>query len=284
MSTSETGERIAKVIARAGVCSRREAERLIAQGRVAVDGMPLDSPARTVTAQARITIDGEPLPAPAPARLWRYHKPRGLITTERDPRGRPTVFEALPPEMPRVLSIGRLDLNSEGLLLLTNDGALKRRLELPETGWTRRYRVRVRGRVEPETLKGLARGVSIEGVDYGPIQASLERQTGANAWLSVALTEGRNREVRRVMEHLGLSVSRLIRIAYGPFQLGSLPRGKVAEVPGKVLAEQLGLEGGGRKPGRAKAKPRQPRPRKAKARRTDGAKGRSGRAHRGRST
>jgi 23S rRNA pseudouridine2605 synthase len=255
------GERIAKVIARAGVCSRRQAERLIAQGRVALDGKALDSPAVTVSPDARITIDGEPLPAPAPARLWRYHKPKGLITSARDPRGRPTVFEALPPELGRVLSVGRLDLNSEGLLLLTNDGALKRRLELPASGWTRRYRVRVHGRVEPKRLESLARGVTVAGVDYGPIQAALERQSASNAWLMVALAEGKNREVRRVMEHLGLAVSRLIRVAYGPFQLGRLAPGALAEVPAKVVAEQLGLKGGGgRKPGTAKAKPRPTKP------------------------
>jgi 23S rRNA pseudouridine2605 synthase len=263
---NQGGERIAKVIARAGVCSRREAERLIAQGRVALDGKPLDSPAVSVPPDAHITVDGVPLPAPAPARLWRYHKPKGLITSARDPRGRPTVFAALPAELGRVLSVGRLDLNSEGLLLLTNDGALKRRLELPASGWTRRYRVRVHGRVEPKRLESLARGISVEGVDYGPIQAALERQGASNAWLTVALAEGKNREVRRVMEHLGLAVNRLIRVAYGPFQLGRLARGDLAQVPAKVVAEQLGLEGGGaRKTGTAKAKPR---PKKPGARKT----------------
>ena len=216
--TPEKGERIAKVIARAGICSRREAERLIAEGRVAVDGQRLDSPAVNVTATQRITIDGEALPAPASPRLWRYHKPAGLITSARDPQGRPTVFASLPPELGRLLSVGRLDLNSEGLLLVTNDG------------------------------------------DYGPIRAELERQTASNAWLKMALTEGKNREVRKVLEHLGLAVNRLIRVAYGPFQLGRLARGALEEVPAKVLAEQLGLGGGGRKIGTAKAKPRPPRP------------------------
>jgi 23S rRNA pseudouridine2605 synthase len=257
--TPEKGERIAKVIARAGVCSRREAERLIAAGRVALDGQRLDSPAVTVTADQRITIDGAVLPAPAPQRLWRYHKPTGLITSARDPQGRPTVFASLPPELGRLLSVGRLDMNSEGLLLLTNDGALKRRLELPASGWTRRYRARVHGRPDPKKLAGLAQGVRVDGVDYGPIRAELERQTASNAWLKMALTEGKNREVRKVLEHLGLAVNRLIRVAYGPFQLGRLPRGALDEVPAKVLAEQLG-ESGERKIGTAKAKPRPPRP------------------------
>ncbi len=257
--TPDKGERIAKVIARAGVCSRREAERLIAAGRVALNGERLDSPAVNVTADQRITIDGELLPAPAPPRLWRYHKPKGLITSAHDPQGRPTVFAALPPELGRLLSVGRLDLNSEGLLLLTNDGALKRRLELPASGWTRRYRVRVHGRPDAKKLAGLARGVRVDGVDYGPIRAELERQTGANAWLKMALTEGKNREVRKVLEHLGLAVNRLIRVAYGPFQLGRLPRRAIEEVSAKVLAEQLG-EAGERKIGTAKAKPRPVRP------------------------
>jgi 23S rRNA pseudouridine2605 synthase len=255
----ENGERIAKVIARAGVCSRREAERLIAEGRVAVDGKRLDSPAVKVTAAQRVTIDGEALPAPEPARLWRYHKPSGLITSARDPQGRPTVFAALPADLGRLLSVGRLDLNSEGLLLLTNDGALKRRLELPANGWTRRYRARVYGRPEPKKLADLARGLRVDGIEYGPIRAELERQMASNAWLKVALTEGKNREVRKVLEHLGLAVNRLIRVAYGPFQLGRLPRGAVEEVPAKVLAEQLG-EAGPRKIGTAKAKPKPTRP------------------------
>ena len=287
MTAGEKGERIAKVIARAGVCSRREAERLIAEGRVALDGTRLDSPAVNVTDQARITIDGKPLPAPAPAGLWRYHKPKGLITTARDPQGRPTVFEALPPDLGRVLSIGRLDLNSEGLLLLTNDGALKRRLELPAGGWIRRYRVRVHGRVAPAALAGLAGGVTVSGVDYGPIRAELEHQSGSNAWLSMALAEGKNREVRRVLEHLGLAVNRLIRVAFGPFQLGNLARGQVDAVPAKVLREQLGIGGGGgRKTGFAKAKPRPPKPggRKAKSDRSGRGKAGAKNAHRRRTT
>ncbi|MDX1576076.1 MAG: pseudouridine synthase, partial [Kiloniellales bacterium] len=225
--TGERGERVAKVIARAGLCSRREAERLIAEGRVAVDGVILESPAVTVGPENRVTVNGQALPAPAPSRLFRYHKPSGLVTTARDPQGRPTVFGALPEGLPRLMPVGRLDLTSEGLLLLTNDGALKRRLELPATGWTRRYRVRVFGRVEPERLAALAKGVRVSGIDYGPIAARLDSQQGANAWLTMALTEGKNREIRRVCEHLGLTVNRLIRIAYGPFQLGKLKPGAV---------------------------------------------------------
>jgi 23S rRNA pseudouridine2605 synthase len=233
-------ERIAKRLARAGLCSRREAERWIAERRVAVDGHVLESPAVTVTAASRITVDGKPLKAAEPARLWRYHKPAGLVTTHRDPAGRPTIFDALPKDLPRVISIGRLDLPSEGLLLLTNDGALARHLELPSTGWLRRYRVRAFGSVDQDALARLKGGVTIAGVRYGPIEATLDRVQGRNAWLTVALGEGKNREVRKVLEHLGLTVNRLIRISYGPFQLGHLARGAVEEVTGKVLREQLG--------------------------------------------
>ena len=194
----------------------------------------------TVTAANDIRVDGKPLPAPDRARLWRYHKPAGLVTTHRDEKGRTTVFDALPKELPRLISIGRLDLNSEGLLLLTNDGALSRRLELPSTGWLRRYKVRVHGEVEPERLAALEKGVTIDSVSYGPIRASLERRQGSNAWIAMALREGKNREVRRVLEHLGFQVTRLIRLAYGPFQLGNLARGAVAEISKKVLQEQLG--------------------------------------------
>lgn len=233
-------ERIAKLLARAGLCSRRDAERWIGQGRVSVDGVVLASPAVNVTARSDIRVDGKPVPEPDRARLWRYHKPSGLVTTHRDEQGRPTVFAALPKDLPRLISIGRLDLNSEGLLLLTNDGALARRLELPATGWVRRYKVRVHGEVEPAALAALARGVRIDGVAYGPIRAELERVQGSNAWVALALSEGKNREVRRVLEHLGLRVTRLIRLSYGPFQLGGLERGSLAEVPQKALAEQLG--------------------------------------------
>ena len=233
-------ERIAKLLARAGLCSRRDAERWIAQGRISVDGRVLTTPAVTVTTANDVRVDGKPLPPPERPRLWRYHKPAGLVTSHRDELGRPTVFDALPKDLPRLVSIGRLDLNSEGLLLLTNDGGLARWLELPSTAWVRRYKVRVHGEVEPEALAALQKGVTIDGVAYGPIRASLERRQGSNAWIAMALREGKNREVRRVLEHLGLQVTRLIRLSYGPFQLGSLPRGAVAEVPQKVLAEQLG--------------------------------------------
>ncbi len=234
------GERIAKRIARAGVCSRREAERRILAGRVSLNGKALRDPAVNVGPQDLVEVDGAPLAAPEPARLWRYHKPAGLVTTDRDPEGRPTVFESLPAHLPRVVSVGRLDLASEGLLLLTNDGGLARELELPSRGWVRRYRARVRGRVDEGRLARLAGGVEIDGWRYGPVAASLDEQRGGNAWLTVALAEGRNREVRRVLEHLGHPVNRLIRIAYGPFQLGHLPRGAVAEVKRKALREQLG--------------------------------------------
>jgi 23S rRNA pseudouridine2605 synthase len=233
-------ERIAKAIARAGLCSRRDAERWIAEGRVAVNGEILTSPAVTVTADSDIRVDGKRLPEPERPRLWRYHKPVGLVTTHRDEKNRPTVFGALPAGLPRLISVGRLDLNSEGLLLLTNDGALARRLELPATGWVRRYRVRVHGTVDPARLAALARGVTIHGIAYGPIRAALDRTQGSNAWVTLSLQEGKNREVRRVLEHLGYSVTRLIRVAYGPFQLGHLGRGEIEEVRAKVLREQLG--------------------------------------------
>ena len=233
-------ERIARRIARAGVCSRRAAEALIAEGRVAVDGHAIASPALNVGPAEIVTVDGEPIPAAEPPRLWRHHKRRGRITTARDPEGRPTVFDDLPAGFPRVITVGRLDYNSEGLLLLTNDGALARTLELPATGWVRRYRVRAHGRVDEPALSRLAGGATVDGVAYGPVEARLERTVGANAWLTVALREGRNREVRKLMAHLGLEVSRLIRVAFGPFQLGNLPPGAVAEVPAKALAEQLG--------------------------------------------
>jgi len=235
-----SGERVAKRMARAGLCSRREAERWIAEGRVSVAGAVLTSPAVAIAADADLRVDGQPVPAPAPARLWRYHKPAGLMTTHRDDRGRPTVFDRLPADLPRLVSVGRLDLNSEGLLLLTNDGELARTLELPSRGWIRRYKVRVHGVPDPARLAALERGVTVAGVAYGPIRAALDRQQGSNAWLTVSLAEGRNREIRRVMAHLGLEVTRLIRIAYGPFQLGHLARGAIDEVPRRVLAEQLG--------------------------------------------
>jgi len=237
---SAEGERIAKVLARAGVASRRDAEKMIEAGRVAVNGAVLTTPAFLVPPGAKIAVDGKLIGEPERARMWRYHKPKGLVTTHKDEKGRPTVFEALPPGLPRVISIGRLDYNSEGLLMLTNDGELARRLELPANGWLRRYKVRVHGEIDPDSLTALEKGVTIEGVSYGPIHAALERQQGSNAWLIISLREGRNREVRRVMTHLGLPVSRLIRLAYGPFQLGNLERGGIEEVPQRVLREQLG--------------------------------------------
>ncbi len=239
-SSADDGERIAKVLARAGVCSRRDAEKLIAEGRVMVAGRVLDTPAVKVTPGQDILVDGQPIPEIAPARLWRFHKPPGLVTSHRDPQGRPTVFTALPATLPRVISVGRLDVTSEGLLLLTNDGALARRLELPSTGWLRRYRVRVFGRVEDKDLERLQDGVEIEGVRYRAASARLDRVQGGNAWLTVGIREGKNREVRKLMDYLGLTVNRLIRISYGPFQLGDLAARGVEEVPAKVLREQLG--------------------------------------------
>ncbi len=241
MTDAPKGERIAKVMARAGLCSRRDAERWIAEGRVSVDGKVLDSPALVVTPANDVRVDGKPLPLAEAARLWRYHKPAGLVTTHRDEKGRETLFDKLPPELPRVISVGRLDLNSEGLILLTNDGELARRLELPSQGWLRRYKVRVHGNPQPEQLAALAKGITVDGVAYGSIRVEFERQQGANAWLTMSLKEGKNREIRKVMEHLGLGVNRLIRLAYGPFQLGALPRGEVEEVPPRVLEQQLGV-------------------------------------------
>jgi 23S rRNA pseudouridine2605 synthase len=234
------GERIAKTIARAGVCSRRDAEAMIREGRVSVNGRKLTSPALNVTESDDIRIDGKPLPAAERTRLFRYYKPRGLVTTAKDPQGRPTVFASLPEGMPRVISVGRLDLNSEGLLLLTNDGELARRLELPSTGWVRRYRVRVHGAVEQAQLDQLAKGIEVDGVRYGAVQATLDRKQGDNVWMTMSLTEGKNREIRKLCGHFGWPVSRLIRVAYGPFQLGHLKPGEIEEVPAKVLREQLG--------------------------------------------
>lgn len=234
------GERIAKVLARRGVCSRREAERLIAAGLVTVDGVMLESPAFNVTETADIRVEGRRIPAPTATRLWRYHKPPGLLTTNRDPQGRPTVFERLPKDMPRVMSIGRLDLNSEGLLLLTNDGELARTLELPATGWRRRYRVRVYGKIGEAEAERMKKGIR-DGKDLLKAEeVSLEESEGRNRWLTITLTEGKNREIRRMIEALGGQVNRLIRTAYGPFQLGSLRAGEVEEVSQKVLKDQLG--------------------------------------------
>lgn len=250
-------ERIAKVIARAGICSRRDAEKLIIQGRVDVDGKTIDSPALNITSKNIVLVDGEPLPGLEPTRLWRYHKPPGLVTSHKDPQERPTVFAALPDDLPRVVSIGRLDLNTEGLLLLTNDGSLARTLELPATGWIRRYRVRVYGRVKQDDLDKLKDGITVDGVNYGPIEANLDRQQRGNAWLTIALKEGKNREVKRIMESLGLKVNRLIRTSYGPFQLGGLKEGTIEEVSKSVLNSQLGRhmrKTGSTKTGNAKKK------------------------------
>src|SRR5712691_3215172 len=235
-----SGERIAKAIARAGLCSRREAEAWIAAGRVAVNGEVIASPARNVTADDRIAVDGEPLPVRARTRLFLYHKPRGLLTTHADPGGRPTIFTALPAGLPRLISVGRLDLNTEGLLLLTNDGSLARTLELPATGWLRRYRVRAHGRVGQSELDRLRAGITVDGIHYGPIEATLDRAQGSNVWLTFAIREGKNREVKNVLGHLGLKVSRLIRVSFGPFELGNLPPGVVEEVKTRHLREQLG--------------------------------------------
>lgn len=233
-------ERIAKFMARSGVCSRRQAEELIKQKRVTVNGETVLSPAFNVEGTEKILLDGEKLPALQTTRLWLYYKPTGLLTTHKDTDNRPTVFDNLPEGMPRVISVGRLDLNSEGLLLLTNNGELSRKLELPENGWSRRYKVKVHGYVDLKKLAKLASGVTVEGVEYGPVKAELESEQGTNAWLSVTLTEGKNREIRKLMKSIDLDVARLIRLSYGPFQLGSLRRGEVKEVPGKVLQEQLG--------------------------------------------
>lgn len=236
----KAGERVAKMISRAGLASRRDAEEWVTQGRVAVNGRVINSPALDITANDVVTVDGKPLPERERTRLFLYHKPRGLMTTHADPEGRPTVFDNLPEGLPRLISVGRLDFNTEGLLLLTNDGGLARVLELPETGWLRRYRVRAHGEVTQAQLDELKKGIEVEGVKYGSIDATLERDQGANVWLVFAIREGKNREVRNVLAHLGLEVNRLIRVSYGPFQLGEIVEGEVEEVKTRVLREQLG--------------------------------------------
>ncbi|WP_437342835.1 pseudouridine synthase [Ruegeria arenilitoris] len=241
-NTPPPGDRIAKVLARAGIASRREAERMIEAGRVTVNGKTIDSPALNVTPSDKITVDGKPVAEPEPARLWLYHKPTGLVTTNRDEKGRPTIFDNLPEDMPRVMSVGRLDLNSEGLLLLTNDGGIKRKLELPSTGWLRKYRVRINGRPKDEDFAPLRQGLVIEGERFQPMTVSLDRQQGANAWLTIGLREGKNREIRRAIEDIGFTVNRLLRVSYGPFQLGDLKPGEVEEIRRRVLRDQLGLE------------------------------------------
>ena len=233
-------ERIAKFIARSGVCSRRQADELIKQKRVTVDGKLIESPAFNVEGNEKILLDGEKLPAIEQTRLWLYHKPVGLLTTHKDTDNRPTVFDNLPPDMPRVISVGRLDLNSEGLLLLTNSGELSRKLELPANGWSRRYKVRIHGKVDIKKMTELEKGAVIDGVQYGKVKIELESQNGSNSWVLITLSEGKNREVRKLMKSIGLEVARLIRLSYGPFQLGSLKKGEVKEVPQKVLKEQLG--------------------------------------------
>ncbi|GBQ85247.1 pseudouridine synthase [Gluconobacter albidus] len=233
------GERIAKALARAGVASRRDIERMIEDGRIKLGGQIVTHPATFVQPGDIMLVDGKPVDSPERTRLWRYHKPDGLMTTHKDPEGRKTVFDTLPEGLPRVISVGRLDINSEGLLLLTNDGELARRLELPGNAWVRRYRVRVFGVVDEKRLASLVNGFEYEGVRYGSIEAALDSKKGDNAWLTVSLREGKNREIRRVMEGLNLHVSRLIRLSYGPFQLGSLKARELEEVPGKTLREQM---------------------------------------------
>ena len=256
--------RIAKAMAHAGLCSRREAERWIEAGRVSVNGKTLDSPAMTVSPADSVLVDGQPLPEAEGVRLWRYHKPKGLITTHSDPEGRKTVFRALPKDMPRVVSIGRLDVATEGLLLLTNSGELARHLELPATGWLRRYRVRAKGHVTQDKLDTLKAGVEIDGVRYGAVDARLASEQGANSWLTVGLREGKNREVKKIASHLGLDVNRLIRISFGPFSLGDLRPGAVEEVKASVLADQLGpkiaAQFGIKAPGKTPAKPKPKKP------------------------
>ena len=223
-------QRIAKLLARAGIASRREIERMIVEGRIAIDGVTIETPATLLKSLTGVTVDGVAVKPPTAARLFRYHKPTGLLTAERDPKGRPTIYDRLPKGLPRLMPVGRLDLNTEGLLLLTNDGEFKRQLELPATGVTRSYRARAYGNVSQSQLEALMMGIEIEGVRYGSINANLERRTGANVWIELSLAEGKNREVRRVLEHLGLKVSRLIRTSYGPFILGDLPAGSVDEI------------------------------------------------------
>ena len=266
------GDRIAKVIARAGLASRREAEQMIIQGRVSVNGKKIESPALNVTGSDKVLVDGKAIGQPDEPRLWLYHKPVGLVTTTKDEQGRPTIYDKLPADMPRVMSVGRLDLNSEGLLLLTNDGGIKRKLELPSTGWLRKYRVRVKGQPKDTDFDVLRTGLVVDGERFQPMTVSLDRQQGANAWLTIGLREGKNREIRRALADLGLTVNRLIRISYGPFQLNQLKPGEIEELRRKVVRDQLGLESApaqpagklrGTKNNSVRRKPRPSRPKKS---------------------
>ena len=261
---SDEPERIAKYLARAGVASRREVERMIEAGRITLNGKVLDTPAIKVSSDDKILVDNNPPPEKQVARLWRYYKPTGLVTSERDEKGRKTVFDALPDDLPRLLSVGRLDLNSEGLLLLTNDGALKRQLELPSTGWLRRYRVRVNGAPSDAILEPLRTGIVVDGELFQPMQVTLDRQQGANAWLTIGLREGKNREIRRALATIDLKVNRLIRVSYGPFQLGELKSGEVELIPSRVVRDQIGEIGSSEKK-RVKKRPARKRSSKPRA-------------------
>ena len=242
MSKKFISERIAKKLSRAGVCSRRLAEKMILDRRIRVDGIVIDTPATLVNDKSIIAVDGKEIASPDRERLWRLHKARGVLSTNNDPKGRPTLFQNLPGELPRVMLVGRLDFNSEGLILLTNNGELARKLELPETGWTRRYRVRVHGELKMSKLENLEKGITIDGIRYGPITVKLERKQNTNSWLSVTLREGKNREIRRVLKYLGLQVNRLIRVSFGPFHLGKMHSGEVREITAKVIAEQISTD------------------------------------------
>ncbi|MCF2904574.1 rRNA pseudouridine synthase [Octadecabacter sp. CECT 8868] len=274
-----SGDRIAKVLARAGIASRREAEKIIEAGRVTVNGKTILTPALNVTRRDRIVVDGKELAEPEAPRIWIYHKPAGLVTTERDEKGRDTVFDALPKDMPRVMSVGRLDINSEGLLLLTNDGALKRTMELPATGWLRRYRVRIKGSLSEAKLDELRAGIEVDGVRYAGVEVKFDRQQGANAWLTMGLREGKNREIRRLMEAQGVIVNRLLRISYGPFQLGTLKPGAVEEVKQRIVRDQMGLRDAP-KPSKPVPKGKRPPPKRGTAasakRHTGGSRGGAG--------
>ena len=241
LTKSNETERIAKKLSRAGVCSRREAERWIAEGRIKVNNVILSTPATNVSEKDKILVDNIPLPKPSLTKIWRFHKPKGCLVTENDPKGRKTIFQILPKSLPRVISVGRLDYDSEGLLLLTNDGAISRKLELPSTGWLRKYKVRVHGIVDKSALLKIKDGIKLDNFKTGPIEATLEIQKGTNAWILIGIREGKNREIRRIMDHLGYPVNRLIRLSYGPFQLGNLKSGEVLEINKNVIKNQLGL-------------------------------------------